>query len=77
MDALVQLKLLENVGKFAGCILKYGQFKTYKVKGRDILVLELLFEDDDRPGFRKTMVLALDKDLTEGDYKKIAEKLTR
>jgi len=77
MNPLVQIKLLENVGKFAGCKLKYGQFKTHKVKNRDILTLELLFEDEDRLDFGRIMVLALDKDLTEGDYKKIAEKITR
>jgi len=75
MNPLVQLKLLENVGKFAGLKLKYGQFKTYKIKGKDILTLELIFNTFDPYESEGTMVLALDKGLTEGDYKEIAEKI--
>ena len=72
MNIKVEAKLLKLISPFIGQTLKHGKLKIQNVKNRDILTLELIFSDE---GLYRTMVLALDKDLTEGEYKEIAEKL--
>ncbi len=42
---------------------------------KDIMVAELTFKD--KADVRRIAVLVLDQDLTQGDYKEIAEELTR
>jgi len=74
MKIKVEEKLLRTISPFIGQELKYGELKSIKVKNRDILALELTFSDE---GLFRTMVLALDKDLTEGEYKEVAEELTK
>jgi len=72
MNIKVQAKVLNALNQFTGMRLKYGRIEERLIKGKPLLVLELTFSDD---GLYRTMVLVLDKDLTEGDYKYIAEKL--
>ena len=72
MELKVQKKRLDNLVPFIGQTLQWAKFKEKKVNGRNVLVLELFFSKE---GYYQTMVLALDKDLTEGDYKEIVEKL--
>lgn len=72
MDLIVQKQLLENINHFARMTLKSGHFEERKIGNKTLLVLELTFSDE---GLYKTMVLVLDKEITEGDYKEIAEKI--
>ena len=72
MKLKVAEKLLKTLNGFLGSKLKHAEFKSHESKGRKILALELTFSDE---GLYSTMVLALDKDITESDYKFIGEKL--
>ena len=72
MKLKVVEKLLKTLNGFLGSNLKHAEFKSHEINGRKILALELTFSDE---GLYKTMVLALDKDITESDYKFIGEKL--
>lgn len=74
MEAKVEEKLMRILASFVGQTLKNVALKSRKIENKEILVLELLFSDE---GVWKTMVLVLDKDLTEGDYKEIAEKILK
>jgi hypothetical protein len=72
MDIKVEAKLLKLISPFIGQTLKHGKLKVHNINKKDILTLELTFSDQ---GLYRTMVLALDKDITENDYKKVTEKL--
>lgn len=76
MEPKVEAKLLQILSRFVGNELRHARLENHKINGKKILVLKLEFDDgryDD--GICKTMVLALDKDITESDYKYIGEKL--
>jgi len=72
MKVKVEEKLIRMAAMFVGQKLKNVVLKEYKINKREILAIELLFSDK---GILNTMVLVLDKDLTEGNYKKIVEKI--
>lgn len=72
MKAEVEKKLLETIIPFVGLVLKHGKLKVHEINKKEILTVELTFSDE---GLYRTMVLALDKDITENDYKKISEVL--
>ena len=74
MKVKVEEKLLKIISSFVGQELKYGELKDIKVNNRSVLVLELTFSDE---GFFRTMVLALDKNLTVSLYSPIAEELIK
>ncbi len=74
MEAKVEYKLMRMAAMFVGQKLKNVVLKEYKIKGREALAIELIFSDK---GNLSTMVLALDKDLTEGDYKEMVEKILK
>ena len=57
---------------FVGQKLKNIVLKEHKIDDKEILTMELLFSNE---GISNTMLLVLDRNLTEGDHKKIAKKL--
>jgi hypothetical protein len=74
MEPKIELKLLEIIYRFKGMTLKEAQFKEKEVNGKKLLTLELTFSDE---GVWQTMVLALNKDLTIGDYQDIYEEIIK
>ena len=72
MELKIEAKLLKTISQFGGMTLKAANFKEIIINGKKLPILELTFSDE---GLYKTMVLALDKDITESDYKFIGEKL--
>lgn len=74
MEFKIQKKLISTINQFVGTTLKFGRFEERKIKDKTLLVLKLTFSDE---GLYKEMILVLDKELTEGDYKEIGEKLTK
>jgi len=75
MDIRVLNKLHKIANQFVDHKLTDIAFLKKKIKGRDILVAELTFKDE--ADVQRTAVFALDKELTEGDYEEIVERLTR
>ena len=73
MKTKVEAKLTSLLNRFIGQKLVDVQLKEEKVNGRDILLMEMTFNKEDH----QIMVLALDKDLTEGNYKGIVEKILK
>jgi len=72
MRVKVEEKLMRMASMFVGQKLKNVVLKEYKINKKEILAIELLFSDK---GTLNTMVLVLDKSLTEGDWKEVAEKI--
>jgi len=75
MNIKILSKLYKIVGGFVGQELVDVAFLKKNIKGKDILIVELVFKD--QGGIRRTAVFVLDKELTGGDYEEIAEKLIR
>jgi len=75
MQIKVAEKLHNIASQFIGQKLQNVAFLKKTIKEKDILVAELTFVDE--VGTKRIAVLALDKDLTEGDYKEIVEKILR
>ena len=73
MDVKVLSKLYSIVSEFVGQELVNVAFLKKSVKDRKILVAELTFKD--QADVQRTAIFVLDQDLTQGDYKEIAEKL--
>jgi len=72
MKPKIEVKLIKILSQFIGNELKHAQFKNCKINGKKILVLELIFSDE---GVYKSMILILNKKITESNYKFIGEKL--
>ena len=74
MKTKVEYKLMRMAAMFVGQKLKNVVLKERKIKGRETLIMELLFSDK---GVLSTMVLVLDKGFTESDDKEIMEKILK
>jgi len=72
MRIKVEEKLMRMAAMFVGQKLKNVVLKEHKIDDKEILTMELLFSNE---GISNTMLLILDKNLTESGYKKIAKKL--
>jgi len=72
MRIKVEEKLMRMAAMFVGQKLKNIVLKEHKIDDKEILTMELLFSNE---GISNTMLLILDKNLTESGYKKIAKKL--
>ena len=72
MKVKVEEKLMRMAAMFVGQKLKNVVLKEHKIDDKEILTMELLFSNE---GISNTMLLILDKNLTESGYKKIAKKL--
>ena len=72
MKTKVEEKLMRMASMFVGQKLKNVVLKEYKIGGQEVLAIELTFSNK---GVLNTMVLVLDKSLTEGDYKEVVEKI--
>ena len=72
MKVKVEEKLMRMAAMFVGQKLKNVVLKEHKIDDKEILTMELLFSNE---GISNTMLLVLDRNLTEGDHKKIAKKL--
>jgi len=72
MRIKVEEKLMRMAAMFVGQKLKNIVLKEHKIDDKEILTMELLFSNE---GISNTMLLVLDRNLTEGDHKKIAKKL--
>lgn len=72
MKLNVESKLLKIISEFGGMTLKAANFKETTIDGKKLLVLELTFSDE---GIYRKMILVLNKDITEKDYKKVSEAL--
>ena len=72
MKVKVEEKLMRMAAMFVGQKLKNIVLKEHKIDDKEILTMELLFSNE---GISNTMLLVLDRNLTEGDHKKIAKKL--
>ena len=72
MRIKVEEKLMRMAAMFVGQKLKNVVLKEHKIDDKEILTMELLFSNE---GISNTMLLVLDRNLTEGDHKKIAKKL--
>ena len=75
MELKILNKLYKTVGEFVGQELVNVAFLKKTVIDQDILVAELTFKD--KADVQRIAVFVLDQDLTEGNYKEIAEKLLR
>jgi len=74
MENKIEAKLLRLIGEFKGLLLTNAKLVEKSFKDKKILTLELIFSDS---GLWKTMVLILNKDLTESDYLKFYESLIK
>ena len=74
MKENLETKLLRILREFKGLPLTEARIVKKQFKGKELLTLELIFSDN---GLWKTMVLALDKEITEGDYEDFYEELIK
>ena len=74
MKENLETKLLRILREFKNLSLTEARIVKKQFKGKELLTLELIFSDN---GLWKTMVLVLDKEITEGDYEEFYEELIK
>ena len=73
MKPEIELKLLSIISQFKNRALEAFALKEKKIGGKDKLILELGFYDDQ--GEQSTMVLVLDKSITLSDCENLYEEV--
>ena len=74
-DAKVELALMKALSEFTGMVLRNAKLKEEYVEGRDVVTAELLFSSKINPREQRTLVFALDKELTLNEHTEIVNKI--